>query len=237
MCGNWFRPDEWCALLRFALLVLQPAARLIGRLRYGLTPWRRRGELVFAMPWPRRRQIWSERWRDPQAWVEQLQDGLAAAGGFVRSGGPFDRWDLDLRAGAFGGVKIRTAVEEHGDGRQMLLARVWPRTTTTGRLVVLVLVLLALVAVWQGEPAIAIAIGIGAILMVTFGLEGMATATQLALAELETLDGEGPDGAAPEIVEAPIAAPPQTLSRLPEASRREPNLVRQVFHGHEEERR
>jgi len=57
------------------------------------------------------------------------------------------------------------------------------------------------------------------------------------LAELETLDGEGPDGAAPEIVEAPIAAPPQTLSRLPEASRREPNLVRQVFHGHEEERR
>ncbi len=53
----------------------------------------------------------------PQAWLQGLQDALAARGGFVRSGGPFDRWDLDLRAGPLGGVKIRTAVEEHGSGQ------------------------------------------------------------------------------------------------------------------------
>jgi len=172
------------------LFLLQPFARLAGRLRNGLSPWRRRIQAQPTLPWPRTVEIWSERWRDPQAWVEQLQDGLAAAGGFVRSGGPFDRWDLDLRAGAFGGVKIRTAVEEHGDGKQLLLARVWPRTTAAGRLIVLVLTLLALVAVWQQRPEIAVAIAVALLITVTFGLEGMATATRLAVAEIEGLGKE-----------------------------------------------
>ena len=57
-----------------------------------------------ALAWPRPRtvEVWSEAWRDPQAVVQRLQDALAARGGFVRSGGPFDRWDLDLRAGPLG---------------------------------------------------------------------------------------------------------------------------------------
>jgi hypothetical protein len=54
--------------------------------------------------------------------------------------------------------------------------------------VVLVPTLLALVAVQQGEPTMAIALAVGAILMVTFGVEGMATATRLALAEIEGLE-------------------------------------------------
>ncbi len=61
--------------------------------------------------------VWGESWHEPQAWVQCLQDALAARGAFVRSGGPFDRWDLDLRAGPLGGVRIRTAVEEHGVGQ------------------------------------------------------------------------------------------------------------------------
>jgi O-antigen biosynthesis protein len=205
------------------LFFLQPFARLAGRLRNGLSPWRRRTQASPTLPWPRTVEIWSERWRDPQAWIEQLQDALAASGGFIRSGGPFDRWDLDLRAGAFGGVKIRTAVEEHGNGKQLLRARVWPRTTTAGRLVVLVLVLLALVAVRQGEPAIAIAIAVGAILMVTFGLEGMATATRLALGELKALaDDEDPAEELPPAASEPLAQPP-----MPARGRGGPSLVRQ----------
>jgi O-antigen biosynthesis protein len=172
------------------LFLLQPFARLAGRLRNGLSPWRRRAQASPTLPWPRTVEVWSEHWRDPQAWVEQLQDGLAAAGGFVRSGGPFDRWDLDLRAAALGGVKIRTAVEEHGEGRQLLRARVWPRTTAASRLLILTLVLLAAVALHQDRPEIAIAISVGIILFVTFGVEGMATATRLAVAEIEGLEEE-----------------------------------------------
>jgi GT2 family glycosyltransferase len=181
------------------LFLLQPLVRLAGRLRHGLSPWRRRTRTRPSLPWPRTVEVWSERWRDPQDWVERLQDGLAAAGGFVRSGGPFDRWDLDLRAAALGGVKIRTAVEEHGEGRQLLRARVWPRTTAAIRLVVLLPTLLALVAVQQGEVPLAIALAFGAILMVVIGLEGMATATRLAVAEIEGLeevDADEPESAA-----------------------------------------
>ena len=197
------------------LFLLQPFARLAGRLRNGLSPWRRRIHANPTLPWPRTVEIWSERWRDPQAWVEQLQDGLAAAGGFVRSGGPFDRWDLDLRAGAFGGVKIRTAVEEHGDGKQLLRARVWPRTTATGRLVVLTLILLTLVALQQHRPEIAIAIGVALTIIVTFGLEGMATATRLALAHLAQL--EEADRPVPSEVEPGSDDPQAVAGRVPEA--------------------
>jgi len=173
------------------LFLLQPLARLTGRLRNGLSPWRRRARPLPALPHPRTLEIWSERWRDPKDWIEQLQDGLTAMGGFVRSGGPFDRWDLDLRAGVLGGVKIRTAVEEHGNGKQLLRARVWPRATAAGRLAVLVLVLLAVFAVYRDQPEIAIAIAVGVALLVTFGIEGMATATSLAVAAIKELEEAG----------------------------------------------
>ncbi|HWO83892.1 MAG TPA: hypothetical protein VNM38_08920, partial [Solirubrobacterales bacterium] len=185
------------------LFFLQPFARLAGRLRNGLSPWRRRAQASPSLPRPRSIEVWSERWREPQAWVEQLQDNLAAAGGFVHSGGPFDRWDLDLRAGALGGVRIRTAVEEHGEGKQLLRAKVWPRTTAAGRLVVLILLLLASIALEQHRPEIAIAIAIGATLLVTFGVEGMATATRLAVVEIE---GLGEEGAVREVGDVPLAA-------------------------------
>jgi O-antigen biosynthesis protein len=192
------------------LFLLQPLARLAGRLRNGLSPWRRRARPLPALPRPRTIEVWSEDWRDPKAWVEQLQDGLTVAGGFVRSGGPFDRWDLDLRAGVLGGVKIRTAVEEHGDGRQLLRARVWPRTTAAGRLTVLIMILFAVIALRLGQPQIAIAIGIAATLLVTFGVEGMATATSLAVAELEALEQRG----APEASTAPATGSHNKETRL-----------------------
>lgn len=178
------------------LFLLQPFARLAGRLRNGLSPWRRRTQAHPTLPRPRTIEVWSEHWREPQDWVERLQDGLAAAGGFVRSGGPFDRWDLDLRAGVLGGVKIRTAVEEHGEGKQLLRAKVWPRTTAAGRLLVLFLVLFAIIAFEQQRPEIGIAIVVGIVLFATFGLEGMATATRLAVAEIEGLEEAGAEAAA-----------------------------------------
>jgi hypothetical protein len=90
-------------------------------------------------------------------------------------------------------VKIRTAVEEHGEGKQLLRARVWPRATAAGRLTVLVLILFAAFAIHQHRPAIAIAFGVLAALVVMSGLEGMATATRLAVAEVERLEGAWPE--------------------------------------------
>ncbi len=175
------------------LFLLQPLARLAGRLQNGLSPWRRRAQPLPTLPRPRTIEVWSEHWRDPREWIEQLQDGLAANGGLVRSGGPFDRWDLDLRASALGGVKIRTAVEEHGEGKQLLRARVWPRATGAGRIAVLVMTLFAVFAVYRHQPEIAIAIAVAITLLVTFGVEGMGTATNLAVTEIEGLEESSPE--------------------------------------------
>lgn len=163
------------------LFLLQPAARLAGRLGNGLSPWRRRARARPSLPRPRTVAIWSERWVAPENWIERLQEGLAAHGGFVRSGGPFDRWDLDLRAGALGGVKIRTVVEEHGHGRQLFRVRIWPRATVAGRVALLSLGALAAFAVIQQRTGVAIAIGLLMAFAIVLGIEGTATATRLAI--------------------------------------------------------
>jgi GT2 family glycosyltransferase len=172
------------------LFLLQPVARLAGRLRNGLSPWRRR--LRSGTAWPRSRtvQVWSERWREPQAWVQALQDALAANGGFVRSGGPFDRWDLDLRAGRLGGVKIRMAIEEHGSGRQLMRARVWPGVSTGGVVVVTFLGLLDVYALLDGQIGIGTTIAVTIVVIVALAIEGTGTAMSLALAELRRIPGE-----------------------------------------------
>ena len=140
-----------------ALFLLQPVARLAGRLRNGLSPWRRRLSPGAAWPRPRTIELWSEAWRASQVYLQALQDALAARGGYVRSGGPFDRWDLDLRAGPLGGVKMRTVVEEHGSGNQLLRLRIWPRVSAKGAGVLLVLAALTAWAFASGELVAGIA--------------------------------------------------------------------------------
>jgi len=69
----------------------------------------------------------------------------------------------------------------------LLRARIWPRTTAPGRVTILILVFFSLLAFQQGETAVGGAIALAAALAVVLGLEGIATATRLALAELDQL--------------------------------------------------
>jgi O-antigen biosynthesis protein len=177
----------WRRVVTAALFLLQPAARLAGRLRNGLSPWRRRRRPGATWPHPRVVTIWSETWRDPQARIQDLHDALASSGGFVRSGGPFDRWDLDLRAAPLGGVKIRAAVEEHGDGRQLIRAKVWPRASAVGSILAALLVLLSVYAWWDGQVGFAVAMTIATAAVAAVGIEGTITAMSLALCELSAM--------------------------------------------------
>ncbi len=194
-------------LLTALLFLLQPCARLAGRLRNGLSPWRRRLRPGIASPRPRTVRFWSEDWSEPRERVERLQDALAVHGGFVRSGGPFDRWDLEVRAAPLGGVRLRLAVEEHGRGRQLVRARVWPRAGWGGVLVVISLALLAGLAWAQGRSGFAVAIGATLILLAALALEGQGTAMSLAVSQLATLGdplgdpGEALDGPVPRASE------------------------------------
>ena len=122
------RLHKVCARTLVALLHLaQPAARLRGRLQWGLTPWRQRGGWSLAIPRPCVHAFWSERWASAEARLASLETTLQDLGVTTRRGGDFDRWDLEVRGGLLGGVRIRMAVEEHGAGRQLARVALLPR--------------------------------------------------------------------------------------------------------------
>jgi len=114
------------------LHLLQPLARLCGRLSCGLAPWRRRGPSMLALPWPRTFAIWFEQWRAPSERLQSMESTLRSEGLCVLRGGDFDRWDLEVRGGMLGAARLRTAVEEHGLGRQLVRFRIWPRASMAG---------------------------------------------------------------------------------------------------------
>src|SRR5258708_10381073 len=121
--------DRRLRALTFVLHLIQPAARLSGRVRHGLTPWRERGrELLSIVPRARRVTIWNEQWRPPEAWLTALEAALREHRVRVLRGGAFDTWDLEVRSGLLGVARVRLVVEEHGQGRQLGRFRVWPRS-------------------------------------------------------------------------------------------------------------
>jgi glycosyltransferase involved in cell wall biosynthesis len=109
------------------LHLIQPAARLVGRLTNGLAPWRRNPGVGIALPFRRRRSRWHEAWLHPEERVRSIEEAIKHAGGRVTRGGPYDRWDLELLGGIAGAARLLVVVEEHGRGRQLVRCRVWPR--------------------------------------------------------------------------------------------------------------
>src|SRR5262249_15378106 len=94
----------------------------------GLAPWRRNPGVGIVTPWRRHRSRWHEAWVHPQERVRSIEEGIRRAGGRVTRGGPYDRWDLELLGGVAGAARLLVVVEEHGEGRQLVRCRVWPRT-------------------------------------------------------------------------------------------------------------
>jgi hypothetical protein len=111
------------------LHLLQPFARLRGRLDGGLTPWRRRGPRTLAWPSTRTWTLWAERRREAHEWVGVVRETLLRHGYAITPASAWDSWDLHLRGGALGGVRLLMASEEHGRGRQLVRLRTWPRAT------------------------------------------------------------------------------------------------------------
>jgi GT2 family glycosyltransferase len=148
--------------LTAALHLIQPIARLRGRLGHGLTPWRRRGARQCTLPLPRSAAIWSESWTDPATWLETVEAALRRQGAIVSRGGPFDRWDLVCRGGILGESRLLMAIEEHGGGRQYVRFRWWPWCSLWALAAPASLAALALLAA-QDAPIVAAVLGVLAI--------------------------------------------------------------------------
>jgi GT2 family glycosyltransferase len=169
--------------LTVCLHLLQPLARLCGRLRYGLTPWRY-GAPRLSLPRPRIFAIWTEQWQDPTVRLQSLEAALRAYGGVVLHGGEYDRWDLEVQGGLLGAARILMAVEDHGAGTQYVRFRSWPRCSPVAIVLILLFTLLSAEAMEDQAWAVATMLGTVAMLLTLRTLQecaGAATAVLQAL--------------------------------------------------------
>ena len=165
--------------------------------------------------WPT--MVWSERWRAPDERVARLDKALRRIGGVVFSGGDYERWDLHVRGGMLGSMRLRVAVEEHGAGRQLVRIRSWPRFSRIGAAVMLAFVGLAVGAALDGVWTAATLISAAAVVILVSMMQDCATAAgvlRLALAE----EAEHAPGDPEPLVDEPVA-------------RAEPSFATNGFHA------
>lgn len=148
------------------LYLLQPMARLAGRFGYGLTPWRRRGPRGFRLPVSSSYAFWSEEWQSTEGRVRSVIASLQQEGAVVRSGGDWDRWDLQVRGGMLGAARLRLAVEEHGAGRQLVRVRAWPHAPGAALTAGVFAGAVAIIATVSGGHAISVTLGVFALSLV-----------------------------------------------------------------------
>jgi GT2 family glycosyltransferase len=183
---------RWQVLRLFTITAFlhlqQPLARLIGRLRHGLTPWRRRGHAVkWYLPATLSMSLWRERWQAPGETLEALRSSLHRAGAVVTTGGNYDAWDLEVRGGLFGATYLLLGIEEHGQGKQLVRFRTSPRYS---RVVVALMVLFALVSVGSASDGAWVTsgfCGLNAVLIAACTLTDIGFAMGLLREALERL--------------------------------------------------
>ncbi|HYH16608.1 MAG TPA: glycosyltransferase, partial [Flavisolibacter sp.] len=116
-------------ILIMVLHFVQPAARLYGRIKHGLTPWRKRKQrtpLRFLFTFlPKTFTYWSESWQSLEHWLLEVEQNLIRAKVRVKRGGNFDRWDLQLHMGVVAINRAIMLIEEHGANRQFIRLKAW----------------------------------------------------------------------------------------------------------------
>ncbi|MDB5121554.1 MAG: glycosyl transferase, family 2 [Sphingobacteriales bacterium] len=109
------------------LHIIQPFARLWGRLKLNLTLWRRFGEVCYAFPMSQQMSVWCETWISPDCRLRIIESDLRQHNRWVELGGEFSRWDLKIRGGGFGSITLLMAAEDHKQGKQLLRFRFVPK--------------------------------------------------------------------------------------------------------------
>ena len=177
-------------VLTACLHLLQPLARLSGRLGQGLTLWRKRLVSGFALPRPWLANIWSKRSLGAEERLQALEAALRAQGALPLRGGDYDPWDLEVRGGLLGSARMFAAVEYHGDGRQLLRIRSWPRCSIGGVALTLLFAGLSIGAANDRSWVACAVVGAVALLMSACILRECAAATAAFLAAVRTIERE-----------------------------------------------
>ncbi len=118
--------------LTMFLCLMQPVARLWGRIKHGLTPWRSCIKTHRHYSLRHRAEMWLESWRSPEEWLQSLESAIRRQGIAVVRGGDLDSWDLRVRGGLFCCLTVCLAVEEHAGGKQLARFRGSPWVSPVG---------------------------------------------------------------------------------------------------------
>jgi GT2 family glycosyltransferase len=147
------------------LHVLQPLARLWGRLEHGLTPWKRRGRAGAVLPYRREWAIWTEKWIHPHDRLLQLEQAVRASGFIVSRGNAYEPWDLHVAGGLLGSARVLMAVEDHGAGKQYVRIAAWPRYSRLALILTIAGTVIALAGVLSGQFIVAALLAAGSSLL------------------------------------------------------------------------
>ncbi|HET9433570.1 MAG TPA: hypothetical protein VFO37_07420, partial [Chitinophagaceae bacterium] len=137
--------------LTTALHIIQPIARLYGRISHGLTPWRIRGSGLYGFAFLIKRKFshsyWSEKWKSSEEWLREIEYNLHQLRARVRRGGNYDKWDLQVSCGFFSSVRGLLTIEEHGSGKQLLRFNCHTHYSKTGMVLSGLFTVLAVIAI------------------------------------------------------------------------------------------
>jgi hypothetical protein len=176
--GEFSRPRLAVWVLTGFLFVMQPAARLYGRVRarkricsarLTIRPHRAR------LPRTRVSAYWSETWHEPTVWLERMLEDLVARDSIAYTGRDYDTWDLQVMGGRLGAARMLVAFEDNGSGNQYLRFRAWPYPSKLACASALICLTLASLAAAAGRFAIVSVFGAFGILL------GAAIAGQCAV--------------------------------------------------------
>jgi len=149
-------PKRWAMTAMTGLLhIIQPIARLHGRIAHGLAPWRRPRKAKFIFPRRWQNAQWTKHWIDPHERLTELEKALHAQGLRVWRGNTTEPWDLEACTGLLASTRMLMAVEDHGSGTQYVRFKCWPRFSRIACAVIAVGTGLSVIAGVSGAPPIA----------------------------------------------------------------------------------
>jgi GT2 family glycosyltransferase len=172
------------------LHLLQPLARLFGRVRWGLTPWRWLKAESPCLPKANSIVLWSEVWHAAQDRLEGVESALKQLGVVVRRGGDFDNWDLEIRSGLLGSARLLVVAEEHGQGKQLVRWRVSPKWSEIGLIVLSTLIAISVGAGTARAWTACATVTMMGLLLGLSVLQECEAATALALRAIQEREAE-----------------------------------------------
>jgi hypothetical protein len=116
------------------------------------------------------------RWEPIHSRLSELESILKKSAATVVAGGDFDSWDLSIRGGLFGGIRVVAMIEEHERGQQLCRFRAWPKVHAGIVTTFLALLIVTSLAVLD-SAAVA-----GSMLALTAGILGLVIYADCAFA-------------------------------------------------------